>query len=403
MKNNHMSQNTANINTNQQSKILRETSIQIVNGLYQKGFASSIYYSEAIVIETEEHLILFGHGSKDTKQYSIGDISLSTIKNLAEDKEYVALISCYSSTVDLTNRQLLTFNGEVKFRIAIQALSSFLDLELNTHRYRIDFALPIPGPIGLDPGGGGGGGDLPDPLPEIMPMFYYINAQATIDGITYSFNLKTYFGLDCYYQFLNDHLDFVRVSFLAKGYLTHYETEYLYGGLIYTETAITEHKVIQYTMDVSTEIVSVYDYDEEGNPIGYHGEEHTLVTTLGHKINGDPISLVHTEDLNELAEDEDLQNDDRLGEIGDLLTDLAFITLSISMGSLATFVAASAVAVVAGSASTIFCVWRGADITFQAVMIITARAALWAFGISLLICILLVVAALIVRAIAIAN
>jgi len=41
---------------------------------------------------------------------------------------------------------------------------------------------------------------------KIKSMYYYINALATINGVTYSFNLKTYFGLDYYRQFLNEHL-----------------------------------------------------------------------------------------------------------------------------------------------------------------------------------------------------
>jgi len=244
------------------------------------------------------------------------------------------------------------------------------------------------------------GGDPPDPLPEIMPMFYYINAEATINSITYSFNLKTYSGIEGFEEFLDEHLDCVIVSFEAKGYLTHYETEYIFGGLVYTQYPVTEHKIIRQTMQVTTGLVYVYDYDEYGNPIGYHCEEHTLVATYGHTVNDEPVSLAQTTDYDLNETEDEHQGDSQLGNLAEILFSYAGVSLSIGVAMLGVTAAASKVAIDAGAINTVMFSLFGLEITYESVLTLLSEVTLIIGLVLVIVGFILLIASLIIRLLA---
>ena len=115
---------------------------------------STIVFSSGLLFESEDILIVVGHGNFDSKgQYSIGDFSTNMITRLAKEKEKVALLSCFSSKIKLQNNLQLTYENEIDIKSAIGDLSTLLNWKpiykfAPTNNILLDY---------FDPGDGGGG------------------------------------------------------------------------------------------------------------------------------------------------------------------------------------------------------------------------------------------------------
>ncbi len=120
---------------------------------FNKIKISTSVYSTGILFEIDNSLIIIGHGYYDSNnQYYIADYSANRISQMAENKEFVALLACYSDNIDLVNELTLTYEGKIDLKSAVNELIKILDWNQNSK------FIPIKNIrlFDLDPGGGGG-------------------------------------------------------------------------------------------------------------------------------------------------------------------------------------------------------------------------------------------------------
>jgi len=118
-----------------------------------------VVFSAALLFESEDALIIIGHGHFNLEgQYSIGDYSASSIQKLANKKEFVALLACYSATIKLTNKKQLIYQNSIDLITAIEDLSDYFAwIQKNTFTLSQNIQL-----FDLDSGGGNGLTDAPE-------------------------------------------------------------------------------------------------------------------------------------------------------------------------------------------------------------------------------------------------
>jgi len=86
-----------------------------------------VVYSAALLFESEDALIIIGHGYFDSKQqYFIGDYSERAIQKMAHGRDIVALLACYSATIVLANKKQLTYQNSIDLLTAIKDLGNNL-------------------------------------------------------------------------------------------------------------------------------------------------------------------------------------------------------------------------------------------------------------------------------------
>ena len=113
-------------------------------------------YSAGLLYETENSLIIIGHGHFNSQgDYYIADYSADTISKYAKDKEFVALIACYSANIELENKIQLSYTTTIDLESSINDL-----MDLLQWKEKYSFCpLKNINLIELDPGGGGNGGE----------------------------------------------------------------------------------------------------------------------------------------------------------------------------------------------------------------------------------------------------
>lgn len=155
--------------------------------------------SSGLLFESENSLIIIGHGHFDSKnQYRIADYTSSRIKNLAEQKQIVALLGCYSNAIKLDNEIQLTYNGKINLRTAIYDLVDLLDWSVS-HEFlpSVNIGLHY-----LDPGGSGNGWSISNP----PPLFNTLKrAYCPVHDIYW--NLDTETGVRSLSTFMYNHLN----------------------------------------------------------------------------------------------------------------------------------------------------------------------------------------------------
>ncbi|MHA1630216.1 MAG: hypothetical protein ACTSXA_10485 [Candidatus Heimdallarchaeota archaeon] len=91
---------------------------------------TSTVFSAALLIENEDLLIIIGHGHFDIKgNYFIGTYSVNQIQQFAAKKKFVALLACFSVTVQLENAIQLVYSDTVTIKTAINDLIRVLNWE----------------------------------------------------------------------------------------------------------------------------------------------------------------------------------------------------------------------------------------------------------------------------------
>ncbi|NHK32821.1 MAG: hypothetical protein FK730_15835 [Asgard group archaeon] len=194
----------ASINKTNNTKL--ETKDQLINNEYELDFKTTIelsnylfshaifnhlqftyvVFSAAILFETTDYLIVIGHGHLDSKNhFYIGDYSETIIKEYALDKKIVALLSCYSSMIELNNDVQLTYSHKIDLISAIDDLFSILQWMKNkefTPTNNILLFDPV-----FDNGGGAGSTSNLDDAPIWINGLRY--AHSYYDGHIY-WNLK---------------------------------------------------------------------------------------------------------------------------------------------------------------------------------------------------------------------
>ena len=88
---------------------------------------SAMVYSSGLLFESDNSLIIIGHGHfSSNDQYFIADYSTNRISKMAENKEVVALLACYSNNIGLENDLQLTYADTIDLISAIQDLFNLL-------------------------------------------------------------------------------------------------------------------------------------------------------------------------------------------------------------------------------------------------------------------------------------
>lgn len=92
---------------------------------------TTIVYSKGLLFLSDKTMIIIGHGNFDVydQQFFIGDYSASQIQKLAEDKDTVALLACYSQMIALSGKQLLAYDNEIDLITAMDDLLELLQWE----------------------------------------------------------------------------------------------------------------------------------------------------------------------------------------------------------------------------------------------------------------------------------
>ena len=123
---------------------------------------TSTVFSAALLIESEDAIIIIGHGHFDSEgNYFIGSYSINQLQQLVVGKQIVALLACYSARIKLPNAiQLLYFN-EIILKKAIDDLAMLLNWKLEQEfTPSTNVALSA-----LDPGSGVNGWTINNPPP----------------------------------------------------------------------------------------------------------------------------------------------------------------------------------------------------------------------------------------------
>ncbi len=124
---------------------------------------SAMVYSSGLLFESDNSLIIIGHGHfSSNNQYFIADYSENNIHEMANDKETVALLSCYSSNIKLVNERQLTYDTQIDLITVMNDLSTILQWE-KTASFSPCKNIQL---IDLDPGDSGNGGFNPNLAPR---------------------------------------------------------------------------------------------------------------------------------------------------------------------------------------------------------------------------------------------
>jgi len=109
-------------------QILIEISEYVLNTAEKNNYQfNCVVYSTALLFESEEVLIIIGHGHFDSKQqYSIGDYSAEKIYTLAQEKNVIALLACYSASLKFDNKKQLTYLDKIDLFTVMNDLCKFL-------------------------------------------------------------------------------------------------------------------------------------------------------------------------------------------------------------------------------------------------------------------------------------
>jgi len=187
-------------------QILAEVSGFILSAAENNHFwFDSVVYSAALLFESEDVLIIIGHGHFDSKQqYYIGDFSAEKISQLALEKNTVALLACYSSVVKLQNQYQLSYKGKIDLK------SSIVDLMISLKWQQQSNFLPEVNVILHDFDSGGGSADIPD--------FITGSIMAYNPSDNRYYNLESQNGLYYYYQYMKANLGHIVIVTLANEY-----------------------------------------------------------------------------------------------------------------------------------------------------------------------------------------
>lgn len=286
---------TINTNTNEfDLKTLTEISNYIRIQADLNNFEISIMvYSSGLLFESDTSLIIIGHGYFDSKnQYFISDYSTNRIIRMAENKEVVALLSCYSSNIRIENNKLLTYNDKIDIESAMKDLFSLLDwtetYEFNPTR---NFYL-----IELDPGGPGGDDD--DDLSD---------ATIFVDGLRYA------------HSYLNGHLYWNLYYDSAIESLTNFMLNHKY-------------RLVEFTFTGDFLI-------EQGHNTGiYELEYHTITYDAWCSIKSDTKTYVEIDDVKydgvSKGKYYSIKADDLLEVLADNAGQAGFLSTSMSLAAI---------------------------------------------------------------------
>ncbi len=192
------------------SNIILEISEYILNQANNFDFKiSKIVYSAGLIIETQDTLIVIGHGYFDSdSQYFIGDYSKTNLVKMADSKDAVALLSCYSANVELENNKQLTFLNKIDVVSAMNELFVFLNWK-ETMKFIPTYNIQL---FDLDPGGGNGWS-----LSNPPPNFNLLQRAHSFDGDFHKYwNLLTASGIRSLSTYMMSH-KYRTVDFTLKG------------------------------------------------------------------------------------------------------------------------------------------------------------------------------------------
>ncbi|MHA1842242.1 MAG: hypothetical protein ACTSYW_09740 [Candidatus Heimdallarchaeota archaeon] len=156
-----------------------------------------VVYSAALLFESEDALIIIGHGYFDSKQqYFIGDYSERAIQKMAHGRDIVALLACYSATIVLTNKKQLTYQNSIDLLTAIK------DLGNNLAWVQKSIFTPLQNILLSDLDSGGvNGWSLRNP----PPIFNVLRQAHTYDGKDIYWNLFTEAGINSLSYYMRSH------------------------------------------------------------------------------------------------------------------------------------------------------------------------------------------------------
>ncbi len=166
-------------------------------------------FSSGLLFETENSLIVIGHGYFDSNdQYRIADYTQNQIKRFSEQKQIVALLGCYSSTIKLDNEIQLTYFDKVDLKTALQDLVNLLDWTIS-HEFLPSMNIQL---FDLDPGGSGNGWSLSNPPPA-----FNIQRMAYCPEDNIYWNLLTSTGVRSLSTYLLNHkMNAIRFNYIGE-------------------------------------------------------------------------------------------------------------------------------------------------------------------------------------------
>ncbi len=217
---------------------LLDASNYIIQHAIINNFAiTSVSYSSTMLIETKDSLIVIGHGFFNSQnQFYIGKYSEIQIQSFASNKDFVALLSCYSSNIKLNNEIHLTFPNEIDIISAINELFTLLEWE------KIAEFTPIENRklFDLHPGVGGGSEDYVSTTFFTDDFYAYTYHPLTGQYTYWSLRSKTaIYSINAFLRTYQNH----RVYVIGSGEFTfHTEKSYFYGLLKTTSIRYEYHK-----------------------------------------------------------------------------------------------------------------------------------------------------------------
>jgi len=166
------------------------------------------FISSGLVFESDNSLIVIGHGYFDSRnQYKIADYTSGQIKNLAEQKQIVALLGCYSNVIELDNEIQLKYCSIINLETAINDLINLLDWSVS-YKFLPTTNIQL---FDFDPGGSGNGWSISNPPPA-----FNIKRMAYSQEYGIYWDLSTDTGVQALSDFLLNHLNSV-VKITLKG------------------------------------------------------------------------------------------------------------------------------------------------------------------------------------------
>jgi len=234
----------------------------IAKTLSKEGYKTSIYFDKSVIISTNIHLIIIGHGTIINNEYTIEGLSPEYINQQVKFYKKIALLSCDSREINIeTDNEVLSFEGKINIFNAVAKLSEFLDIPFHLDRNLEPYVL-----WELDPGGGDNGDQLGEGWTSLT-------ASTSYGDVWYYFNLETATGAVEYQNFLNEHMS-VYLSVDMRGSFNYRDSgENTYGYIEYEDGDLLpihmEFKVKLMYKLVDGEYHKVligYDYEYNGHP-----------------------------------------------------------------------------------------------------------------------------------------
>jgi len=193
---------------------------------------------------------IFGHGSFLGNKYYIGDYSKEELISLAAGKKSVALLGCYSSTVNIPAARVVTLEGKVSLFDALNILITRFNWK-GVCNYQplknfILFSDPIPSlDSGIDSNSGGANREADYIGNNLFTAGFY--ATTAFNEHTYFWNLESKLGAIMFASFLQMH-PFHVVNIIGSGFITIHTTQEYFFGLIRRETETTEYHKLEYQL-----------------------------------------------------------------------------------------------------------------------------------------------------------